>query len=229
MFRRIAEVVLAVLVGAALVAVLVRFVFPPDDAPSPTTTEVSTTTTTHQRTSEPATFLDDYERSLTGTYLVRGTETKYKQDTELVVIHFKLTRRGSQTFEQYDETILLADGTVQKLCHQEAPNPEITCGPDQAAPTVEERVVLFRERLTPQGDANQADYEVYRTANGCWDIVATRAMPFSDWGQTGHWCFDQETGAITYQESVIGDDRVLRETQSITSDVVDDDFAPDLR
>lgn len=223
--RRILEVVAATVIGVALMLVVLSLLTndSSDDAPDDTVPTVAEA----NNPVDPELFLADYSASLTGTYVATGTQTVSDDNIEIAVSTFKHVQRNEQSFQQEGSSILLIDGTIQQLCERDPLSEETTCSPNQTGPTTAERVDEFRQRLVPQGDAERADYEVYRGEPGCWQTIGTRPLPNSAWGQTTKWCFDASTGALIRRETITGSERVLVEATLVLDEVSDTDFKPD--
>ena len=226
MLRRISEVVAAVVLGALLVVAL-GLLFGQDSDTTADEVPSSSQTQVANKPVDPELFLAAYERSLTGTYIVSGTQTVSLDGVQIGVSTFKHVRRGDQSLEQEGAAVLMVDGAVQRVCDQPILATETTCQADQPAPTTAQRVDLFRRNLEPQGAQARADYEVYAGKPGCWQTIGTRPMPNSPWGQTTLWCFDQATGALVLRETTTGTEQIRLEATTIVAAVRDGDFVID--
>ncbi len=223
--RRILEVVFAVGVGVALMFVVLSLLT--NESSDDASDDTEPTVVEANNPVDPELFLAVYTDSLTGTYVATGTQTVSDDNVEIAVSTFKHVQRDEQSFQQEGSSILLIDGTIQQVCERDPLTEETTCSPNQPGPTTVERVAEFRQNLVPQGDAERADYEVYRGEPGCWQTIGTRPLPNSAWGQTTTWCFDANTGALIKRETITGSERVLVEATVVLDEVSDTDFKPD--
>lgn len=235
--RRVLEVVLAMVLGAAIVAIAMTLIAQrsSDDA-AHEGNAAATTTTGVETTAKPAdidAFLDVWVASQEVDVLVVG-----RQQTIAVVagtgvdplttngevtgsIDVRRARLGEREIEQVGTSALVTDATGQRSCDRIGG--DYLCTAPTETPTIGERLVEFTERLT----GPDAPYELFDDGDGCWRAVAIEPSPTLRWGQVSVWCFDAETGALDRTAVWRGDDRVQRfEASEISVDVMASDLDP---
>ncbi|MEZ5341133.1 MAG: hypothetical protein R2706_06700 [Acidimicrobiales bacterium] len=155
MSRRINEVAVAVLLGALAVGILIAVVklVATNDHTAPSVTVVAPD---QDEPVDPAGFLADYERSLVGPYVARGSVTVRDAGVAVASTRYKSVRRGEQGFEQEGTAIVMVDNGSQATCDQLPSSNETTCGPTVDALTTAELVDKAQRLLKPQGETERA-------------------------------------------------------------------------
>jgi hypothetical protein len=171
-------------------------------------------------------FVDAWERSRTATFVVRSD------------FHRETTAGG-----ELDSEVLLVQRPPDHLVHQfgsvegRLDGRQVGCSPDPAGQTVcrpagprsdtsyDETVAREIETFGEYvfGDAHPL-YRVRADGDGCYDLRLTRLLPSAPYGDEARFCFDDETGAITFIRIERSEGIDVTEMVEIRTDVRETDF-----
>lgn len=224
MIRRVIEVGVAIGVGVVVFLLVRPLISPSDDGPQQDSSENTTTTAALTGPVNPIEFLETYERSLSGPYLLRGTRTRFEAGDEIDSHTVKLARsEGNATLREGDSVVFIEEGT-QQVC--EILNETlVNCSSPQAAPTNHELALEMGLPFSIDPDDDRSPkYKLYDSGPGCWQAIATRPLPLEPWGQTTTWCFDDGTGALIHRQTVSGTTSFVVDITLVRAEVTPADF-----
>jgi hypothetical protein len=170
-------------------------------------------------------FLQAWERSRLGTYVVASTFTRRLEDGRELSASTSVAQRPPR------DRLVLGLGAVEGRldgrvirCASDA-GATVSCFTGPPAPPYEEEVATEIERLEGYVAGERPLYRVERRASGCFVLVLALDLPSPPYGRRATFCFDRETGAPT--RTVIERDEAVDTTvaDSIRPEVTDADLA----
>ena len=169
-----------------------------------------------------AEFLDRWDASLVGPYVVSGTLTRTRGVTDPHTVEesadFRVARRDGRVLDQLGEFAVVTSDGMQRDCQIFGPD-EVACTEPIAAPTPSEERASLEQEL--------ANYLVYEHADdSCLELVARGPSNFGRWGQSSVVCFDEATGAVASVETFRGDRRSIRVAAATSVDPSQEDLEP---
>ncbi|MFT7599787.1 MAG: hypothetical protein ACI8TP_002723 [Acidimicrobiales bacterium] len=218
MARRVLEIIAAVALGIIIVVVVFVVLDRGDRADAPIR---SSSTLPLASPIDPGTFLEAWERSLTGNYAVVGTVERTR-GAQREVYNRRQARLDGDSVEQTGRTAVVIRDGQRQICEVFAAN-DIRCGPAEAALTstaeYESVAALF---------AVDGLYEVYAVDEPeCFVVSGRRPVGIgAAFGQQTSVCFDQLTGALANYQEDTGDNREIFVADSISADVSPADLEP---
>lgn len=175
---------------------------------------------------DAAEFVEAWERSRTGTFVVRSD------------FHRETARGG-----ELDSDVLLVQRPPDYLVHQfgsvegRLDDRLVGCSPDPAGqsvcrPTGERSDTSYDETVAREVTTFEQyffgdDGPLYRvTAKGgdCFDLHLTRLLPSAPYGDEARFCFDDASGALTLVRIERAEGTDLTEAVEVRTDVRDEDF-----
>lgn len=147
-----------------------------------------------------ARFVDAWERSRLGTYVVAGISTRITPDGGELVSPVELVQRPPDYIRRQfgGADARLGDRPVN--CST-TPEGTVECHRGESERTYEELVADEVERWAGyfSGDP-EGLYRVDEYLEGCFELTLTRAYPSPPYGDLARFCFDPGTGAIIFSE-----------------------------
>jgi hypothetical protein len=173
-----------------------------------------------------AAFLAAWERSATGTYVVRSDfhrETALGGRLDEVV---EVTQRPPDVLVRQHGGISGRVDDERVSCRAD-PAGEVSCEPaapvqESYADGVARQLAEWRSYL--EGDPHPL-YRVRGGDDGCFDLRLTRADPLPPYGRAATFCFDDSSGALRYERIERDEGTDVTEAVEIRTVVRDGDFA----
>ncbi|MDZ7734355.1 MAG: hypothetical protein U5R31_15925 [Acidimicrobiia bacterium] len=170
-------------------------------------------------------FLEAWERSRSGTYLVRSDfHRSTARGGELESSVEVVQRPPDRLVRQYGSVAGRLDGSVVSC----GPDPagEVSCGPRSAAPetyeeTTRRQLADWRELLV---EGSRPTYRVVADGDDCFDLTLDRDVAEPPYGSAARFCFDGATGALRYERIEREEGTDVTEAVEIRSQVDDADF-----
>ena len=218
--QRMAEIGVAAVVGLAAAALAFGlFGLRPQNQASP---EATTSTLPSRDVVAPSVFLDAWERSRVGPYVVVGTLER-NQGESVQVMEVRHARQDGRSLEQTGNNAIVAQDGGLMDCER-FDTGEILCAEPTVAPSPrQERGAMETLFVGP----DEGDYQIFSGDRAdCYWIVARQPTTSGTFGQSSEFCFDQQTGAVVSYTIATGGSTTTFEATEVTAEVTEDALRP---
>ncbi len=145
-------------------------------------------------------FVDAWERSRLGTYAVAGLSTRITEAGGELVSPVELVQRPPDYIRRQFGGVDARLGDSPVNCST-GPDGDVECRRGESDRSYEELVAEEVERWAGYFSGEPTGlYRVEEYLEGCYELELTRTYPSPPYGNRARFCFDDETGAITFSE-----------------------------
>lgn len=176
--------------------------------------------------SASAAFVEAWERSRNGTYVVRSdfhrrTSSGRELDSEVLLVQ----RPPDYLLHQFGSVEGRLDGRVVG-CSPD-PDGQTVCRPTGERSETSHEEMVAREVANFEQYFSEGDHPLYRVTevdDDCYELHLTRLLPSAPYGDEARFCFDDESGAVTLVRIQRPEGTDVTEAVDIRTDLTEADF-----